>query len=535
VQLLNRVGWDGAKRLPDANELGWKETVRISPLEDTIVALRPLLPDVPFQVPNSVRLINPAMPEGEILYVADQIFDPVGEPILHPSGIIDPVTGLAASVINSYINFGWEYVWHCHILSHEEMDMMHGVCVAGPVAAPSGLAVSGLTSPLRAVLTWTDNSANELGFTVQRATDAAFTAGLTEFQVAADATTYTDNTIVPGQTFFYRVFATNTIGDTTAYQGDPEVVGFPHLTVQSPFSNTAELAPMAEPPAAPSGLAAALAGAPLRVNLTWVDNANNETGFTIQRATDSAFTAGLTTFSAAADATAYADATVAAGSTYFYRVLATSAAGDSAWSNVAQITVTMTPPAAPSNLTAVASALSVNPPTVTLNWIDNANNEGGFTIQRSTSIFFTTGLTTFNVGPNVTEYVDAAVSTSPQRYYYRVLASNVAGDSAWSNRATVVEPGQLPADPINLAVTPRNNSRNITLSWAPGGPPSGPVTSYRLQVRTFGIWVTLATFGGGTTSTNRNALTRGQTYEYRIQARNAAGASEYVNFPPYTP
>ena len=38
VQLLNRVGWDGFIRLPDPNELGWKDTVRISPLEDTIVA-----------------------------------------------------------------------------------------------------------------------------------------------------------------------------------------------------------------------------------------------------------------------------------------------------------------------------------------------------------------------------------------------------------------------------------------------------------------------------------------------------------------
>ena len=32
VQLLNRVGWDGFIYLPDANELGWKDTVRISPL-----------------------------------------------------------------------------------------------------------------------------------------------------------------------------------------------------------------------------------------------------------------------------------------------------------------------------------------------------------------------------------------------------------------------------------------------------------------------------------------------------------------------
>ncbi len=64
VQLLNRVAWDGMIRPPDENELGWKDTVRISPLEDTIVALRPVRPVLPWDLPNSVRLLNPAMPEG---------------------------------------------------------------------------------------------------------------------------------------------------------------------------------------------------------------------------------------------------------------------------------------------------------------------------------------------------------------------------------------------------------------------------------------------------------------------------------------
>ena len=36
-------------------------------------------------------------------------------------------------------------------------------------------------------LTWTDNSIKEAGFTIQRATDANFTTGLTTFNVAAHA------------------------------------------------------------------------------------------------------------------------------------------------------------------------------------------------------------------------------------------------------------------------------------------------------------------------------------------------------------
>ena len=53
VQLINRVTWDNIIIPPDPNELGWKDTVRTSPLEDTIVALRPILPKVPFEIPNS--------------------------------------------------------------------------------------------------------------------------------------------------------------------------------------------------------------------------------------------------------------------------------------------------------------------------------------------------------------------------------------------------------------------------------------------------------------------------------------------------
>ncbi len=48
VQVLNRVTWDNIIIPPEPTELGWKDTVRVSPLEDTIVALRPIVPTLPF-------------------------------------------------------------------------------------------------------------------------------------------------------------------------------------------------------------------------------------------------------------------------------------------------------------------------------------------------------------------------------------------------------------------------------------------------------------------------------------------------------
>ena len=130
VQVLNRVTWDNIVIPPDPSELGWKETVGISPLEDTIVAVRPIIPTVPFEVPNSIRDLNPMMPPGSTLGFNN--VDANGNPT-------DPIT-------NDLTNLGWEYVYHCHILSHEEMDMMRPVLVALPPNKADGLAFDG-TNP----------------------------------------------------------------------------------------------------------------------------------------------------------------------------------------------------------------------------------------------------------------------------------------------------------------------------------------------------------------------------------------------------
>jgi FtsP/CotA-like multicopper oxidase with cupredoxin domain len=115
VQIINRVGWDGAVRPPDPNEIGWKETVRMHPLEDCIVAMRPTFPALPFGVPNSFRLLDPTSAPGTTVQFSN----------------IDPYTGNPITTINTIYNFGWEYVWHCHLLGHEENDMMRPIKFVG--------------------------------------------------------------------------------------------------------------------------------------------------------------------------------------------------------------------------------------------------------------------------------------------------------------------------------------------------------------------------------------------------------------------
>ena len=224
AQLINRVAWDNARRVPDLNELGWKETFRVNPLQDTIIALRPVAPTQPFKVNNSIRPLDPTMP--------------LGEPLKAPVGGFKDPNGNPVTVTNKLTNFGWEYVYHCHLLAHEEMDMMHSVGFMVVPDAPSNLTAIGLDNPVRVNLAWKDNSADEISFVIQRAEDTGFTTGLTNFTVAGSANgvfggtmTFTDMTVAANTSYYYRVLASNVAGDTAVYAAP--AIGFPVGSVLS--------------------------------------------------------------------------------------------------------------------------------------------------------------------------------------------------------------------------------------------------------------------------------------------------------------
>src|ERR1041385_25507 len=67
--------------------------------------------------------------------------------------------------------------------------------VPGPPSAPSSLALTPLSSQSTRI-SWTDNSANETGFTVWRKMDAGSYAQIAS--VSAGVTTFTDNAVIPG-------------------------------------------------------------------------------------------------------------------------------------------------------------------------------------------------------------------------------------------------------------------------------------------------------------------------------------------------
>jgi predicted secreted protein len=192
------------------------------------------------------------------------------------------------------------------------------------------------------------------------------------------------------------------------------------------------------PPAAPTNLAATPVSSS-QINLTWTDNANNETGFKIERCTGAGCTNFAQIATVGANVTSYANAGLAAATSYSYRVRASSGVGDSDYSNTVSATTYAPPlpPAAPSNL--VAAAASYNQ--INLTWNDNSANEDGFKVERCTGPGCADFAQIATVGADVTSYSNTGLSASTS-YSYRVRAYNEGGDSDYSNpaSATTAEP-----------------------------------------------------------------------------------------------
>jgi hypothetical protein len=517
VQVINRVTWDNIVIPPDPTELGWKETVRVSPLEDTIVAMRPVVPTLPFDFPNSVRLLSPMMADGVAIDLSSMkepaglgmtAFAPNGEPI---------------DVYNHYVNFGAEFVYHCHILSHEEMDMMHSVLYAFPPVNPGNLQFIDNFNGT-GTLEWTDSSLSETAFVIEKSSDGGATwevveqidRVITDPNTTGGIETFTDPAYTNGDQ--YRVFAQNTIGDTWNYadQNLNEIVngGFPTITTKSAYATVLEVTT----PTAPGDLAATFDSA--QVNLTWTDNATDETNFVLERSDNggpfvqiaqppSFAGTGLVTF---------ADATVMSGNVYSYQVAAANAGGTSAFSNMAGVDLTLTPPDAPTGL--AAELLSASQ--VSLAWVDNATTETGFVVERSDNggAFAVVA----SLPADSVSYIDTTVAV-PNTYTYQVAAANGTGPSGYSNQ--VIVNVNVPSTPINLSAT--NISRTgLTLNWEyPFDAPDG----FEVQISTNSGFTSIVQIfpdvDADLLSLVISGLSRNTRYYIRIRAFNIVGPSAW--------
>lgn len=309
-----------------------------------------------------------------------------------------------------------------------------------------------------------------------------------------------------GPVYTYRVQATNGIGASS-------------YSTSSGISVT-EVLP--NPPAAPSSLGATAISA-TQVNLTWVDNSDNELNFRIERASGAgAFSA---TGTVRVNITSYTDTSVAPGSTYSYRVIAVGVGGDYAPSSSATVTTSVLPPSGPSGLLVVSAPSGQ----VDVSWTDTSSDETSFRVERGVGAGAFIEIA--GLAADVTSHSDGTVFPATT-YSYRVRASNSGGDSPYSAISTVstlILPPVAPSGLSALAIA----ATQINLSWLDNGPDEA---GFRIErALGSGSFTEIATVGANVTAYADSTVVQATSYSYRVRGYNAGGLSPYSATASATP
>jgi len=359
-------------------------------------------------------------------------------------------------------------------------------------------------------VSWRDNSDGEQSFELVRSSGGPAGSFTALASVAADVSTYEDSEVDGLSNYCYRVRAVGPVGTT-------------------PSAFTAPICHQSGPPAAPSQLAAA--GTFGQVDLSWLDASDNEAAFEIWSSTDGAGGTFTSETSVAADVTGYSSTGLADGTEHCFRVRAVGAKGQaSAFSNTACATTpvpVVPPPGAPTNLAAGATS----PTAIDLSWKDNASDEQGFELWRSTAGPAGAFALLDTVGPSSTSASDAGLSDATE-YCYQVRAIGGAGvpPSAFSNTSCATTPEAPPAPPTNLAAS-ASSPTAVSLVWADNSTNETGFEIRRSTTGPSGAYTVLTTTAANATGADDAGLAPQTQYCYRVRALGPAGVGSSLLSP----
>jgi len=226
---------------------------------------------------------------------------------------IRTVTTDVTEYTDTGLTFGQSYDYRVAAYTSINTSSWTTITAATEFPTPTNLSANSVNDS-ELLLTWTDNTAYEMGFKIER--DAG--SGFIEIGTAtADVTEYTDTGLTFGQNYDYRVAAYTSINTSS----------WTTITAATEFPTPTNLT--------------ALATSDTEIELTWTDNCTFETGYRIERGAGSGFVeVGIVS----SDVTEYTDTGLTVGVNYSYRVAAYTASNTSHYS--ATVTMSITEPMA---------------------------------------------------------------------------------------------------------------------------------------------------------------------------------------------
>ncbi len=368
-------------------------------------------------------------------------------------------------------------------------------------ANPQLLAVTRVNE-IKLTLTWTDTTLDTASYDIYRCFGNSCSDFVKIGSKSGTPLSYDDTTILPGATYSYQIR-----GNGVTVSG----CGQPWQTASNSISQVANIN-------APASLSATAVNMN-RIDLAWADSDTTTAGWKIERCTGS----GCTDFTELAVLStkspfSYADTSVAAGTTYQYRLRATGTtivSGNSYYwvsdysATAAAATIL---PLAPSALTAAMISSSQ----VNLAWNASSTSDlSGYALERCSGagcMDFTQIATVTPV--TATSYADTGIAPSTT-FRYRLRGYKTAG-GVYSSYSNIAETVTLMGAPWSLTAR-AIGSHAVKLSWNEIFPGQDSVTVL-VQIWN-GEWVQLANIAGSSSEyTDISGVSPLATYTYQVRA-----------------
>ncbi|HJT10718.1 MAG TPA: fibronectin type III domain-containing protein [Candidatus Nitrosotalea sp.] len=360
------------------------------------------------------------------------------------------------------------------------------------------------TSDAQVSLSWTapiNNGGSTItGYKIYRSTSS----GTESFLIAVgNVTSYTDTGLTNGITYYYKVTAVNSVGESAQ-------------------SNEANAIPVTVPP--PPTSLAATAVSSSQINLNWSAPSGNGgaaiIGYKIERSNDTGTTWNGIVPNTNSTSTAFSDTGLASNTQYEYRVSAINSVGTGQ----------------PSNTVSATTKQIITTSTLTINSQDSSGNAlTGFHTelyaQNGTQIAdgFTPYNFTLNNGQSYTVSVDDFGKYKFDHWKDTGSTNSNYTISISSNEILTAVYATAPQPPTSLAAKTVSSSQ-INLSWtAPTDNGGATITGYDVYRGTTSGSETLLVKIANVTSYNDIAATAGQTYYYKVAAINFVGKSALSN------